>query len=58
MPTERTYNIAIPVGVKAAVGDFNGDGRDDIAVMKVMIHYKAHLHINTNVYIGRGRGTM
>lgn len=44
--TERTYDITFSVGVKAAVGDFNGDGRDDIAVMRVMISYKEHLVVN------------
>lgn len=40
--TDGEWHIAFPVGVKAAVGDFNGDGRDDIAVMKVMINYTEH----------------
>ncbi len=31
----REYNM--PIGVKATVGDFDGDGRDDIAVLRVML---------------------
>ena len=32
-------NIDLPLGVKAAVGDFDGDGHDDIAVLRVMLQY-------------------
>lgn len=39
-------NIDLPLGVKAAVGDFDGDGHDDIAVLRVMLQY-------TEQYYGR-----
>ena len=32
-------NIDLPLGVKAAVGDFDGDGHDDIAVLRIMLQY-------------------
>ena len=39
----NTWNdIDLPLGVKAAVGDFDGDGRDDIAVLRVMLQYTEH----------------
>gem|GEM_PF-2861282 len=31
--------IDLPLGVKAAAGDFDGDGRDDIAVLRVTLKY-------------------
>ena len=32
-------NLDLTLGVKAVVGDFDGDGRDDIAVLRVMLQY-------------------
>ena len=36
---QRFNDIDIPLGVKAVVGDFDGDGYDDIAVLRVMLQY-------------------
>ena len=31
-----------PIGVKAAVGDFDGDGRDELAVLRVMLQWSKY----------------
>ncbi|MBR1437377.1 MAG: hypothetical protein IJ587_02450, partial [Synergistaceae bacterium] len=42
------HDIDLPLGVKAAVGDFDGDGRDDIAVLRVMLQCTELVRPNGN----------
>ncbi len=43
----RWRDLDLTLGVKAAVGDFDGDGRDDIAVLRVMLQYTEFFnHVN------------
>ena len=49
----RWNDIDLPLGVKAAVGDFDGDGRDDIAVLRVMLQYTEHyIYDHSSQHIG------
>ena len=41
------HDIDVPLGLKAAVGDFDGDGRDDIAVLRVMLQYTEQMRYYT-----------
>ena len=36
---KKWNNMDIPLGVKVAAGDFDGDGHDELAVLRVMLQY-------------------
>ena len=42
------FDIDVALGVKAAVGDFDGDGRDDIAVLRIMLQYTEQYYWKSN----------
>ena len=45
-------DIDLPLGVKAAVGDFDGDGRDDIAILRVMLQYSEYYNYAYSPHVG------
>ena len=43
-------NLDLPLGVKATAGDFDGDGRDDIAVLRIMLQCSEYYNFNDDTF--------